>query len=228
IEEVAAFVKKFPGLGPEVAMHHFSILAKAKLGREEHQDRGIHDERDPESMLTEMISVHMANVAVGGISTYMNHLLFENSQITEAELARSTRQFVDDESKEKRNACQVRYSLILGHHANEHEREILERMGTIQIHHGSAGSSMVARYMATLHTFSVVDFFIASHMALEGARHFGAIHDMSDFVQELEPLTSEQRSGRIKEKMLTGGLPTFGHPEIAAAGRGHHVAPQPR
>ena len=33
IEEVAAFVKKFPGLGPEVAIHHFSILAKAKLGR---------------------------------------------------------------------------------------------------------------------------------------------------------------------------------------------------
>jgi hypothetical protein len=37
IEDGAAFVKKFPGLGPEVAMHHFSILAKAKLGREEHQ-----------------------------------------------------------------------------------------------------------------------------------------------------------------------------------------------
>ena len=228
IEDVAAFVKRFPGLGPEVAMHHFSILAKAKLGREEHQDRGMHDERDPESMLVEMISVHLANVAVGGISTYMNHLLFDNPQITEAELAKSTRQFIDDESKEKRNAFQVSYSLILGHHANEHEREILERMGTIQIHHGSAGSSMVARYMATLHTFSVADFFIASQMALDGARHFGAIHDMSDFVQELEPLTSEQRSERIKEKMLTGGLPTFGHPEIAAAGRGNQVQQDPR
>jgi len=228
IEDVAAFVKRFPGLGPEVAMHHFSILAKAKLGREEHQDRGMHDERDPESMLIEMISVHMANVAVGGISTYMNHLLFDNAQISEAELAKSTRQFIDDESKEKRNAFQVSYSLILGHHANDHEREILERMGTIQIHHGSAGSSMVARYMATLHTFSVADFFIASQMALDGARHFGAIHDMSDFVQELESLTSEQRSERIKEKMLTGGLPTFGHPEIAAAGRGNQVQQDPR
>ena len=228
IDDVATFVKKFPGLGPEVAMHHFSILAKAKLGREEHQDRGMHDERDPESMLIEMISVHMANVAVGGISTYMNHLLFDNAQITEAELAKSTRQFIDDEAKEKRNAFQVSYSLILGHHANEHEREILERMGTIQIHHGSAGSSMVARYMATLHTFSVADFFIASQMALDGARHFGAIHDMSDFVQELESLTAEQRSERIKEKMLTGGLPTFGHPEIAAAGRGNQVQQDPR
>ena len=65
-------------------------------------------------------------------------------------------------------------------------------------------------------------------MALDGARHFGAIHDMSDFVQELEPLTPEQRSERIKEKMLTGGLPTFGHPEIAAAGRGNQVQQDPR
>lgn len=228
IEDIAAFVKRFPGLGPEVAIHHFSILGKAKLGREEHQDRGIHDERDPESLLVEMISLHMENVAVGGVSAYMNHLLLDNPQVTEAELVRSTRQFIDEESKQKGNAFQVSYSLILGHHANEHEREILERMGTIQIHHGSAGSSMVARYMATLHTFSVADFFIASQMALDGARHFGAIHDMSDFVQELEPLTAEQRGERIKEKMLTGGLPTFGHPEIAAAGRGNQVQQDPR
>src|SRR5215218_963403 len=62
IEDVAAFVKKFPGLGPEGAMHHFSILSKAKLGREEHQDRGMHDERDSESLLIDMISVHMENV----------------------------------------------------------------------------------------------------------------------------------------------------------------------
>jgi hypothetical protein len=101
-------------------------------------------------------------------------------------------------------------------------------MGTIQIHHGSAGSNMVARYMATLHSFSVEDFLIASHMALDGARHFGAIHDMSDFVQELEPLNAEQQAERIREKMLTGGLPTFGHPEISAAGRGNQVQQDPR
>src|ERR1041385_7043343 len=228
IEDVAAFVKQFPGLGPEVAMHHFLILHKAKLGREERQDRGIHDERNPESLLIEMITLHMENVAIGGISAYMNHLLLDNPQITEAELVRSTRQFMDEESKQKRNAFQVSYSLILGHHANEHEREILERMGTIQIHHGSAGSSMGARYMATLHTFSVADFFIASQMALDGARHFGAIHDMSDFVQELEPLGPEDRAERIREKMLGGGLPTFGHPEISAAGRGNQVQQDPR
>ena len=228
VEEIAAFVKKFPGLGPEVAMHHFAILDKAGLGRQEHQDRGLHDERDPESLLIEMIAVHMLNVAVGGASAYMNCLLMNNPQFSESQLATATREFIEEERKQKCNAFQVSYSLILGRHANEHERVILERMGTIQIHHGSAGSNMVARYMATLHTFSVIDFFIASQMALDGARHFGAIHDMSDFVQELEPLTPEQRGERIKEKMLTGGLPTFGHPEIAAAGRGNQVQQDPR
>ena len=228
IEDVAAFVKKFPGLGPEVAMHHFSILSKAKLGRHETGDRGVHDERDPESLLVEMIAVHMENVAVGGVSAFMNYLLMNNAQSTQNDLVQATRQFIDEEVTQKSNAFQVSYSLILGHHANDHERSILERMGTIQIHHGSAGSSMVARYMATLHTFSVADFFIASQMALDGARHFGAIHDMSDFVQELEPLTPERRAERIREKMLGGGLPTFGHPEIAAAGRGNQVQQDPR
>jgi len=228
IEDIAKFVKRYPGLGPEVAIHHFAILDKAQLGREEHQDRGMHDERDSESLLIEMIAVHMKNVAIGGVSAYMNHRLLDKPSSSERDLVTATEQFLDEERKQKHNAFQVSYSLILGHHANEHEREILERMGTIQIHHGSAGSSMVARYMATLHTFSVIDFFIASHMALDGARHFGAIHDMSDFVQELEPLNEEQRSKRIREKMLTGGLPTFGHPEIAAAGRGNQVQQDPR
>ena len=188
----------------------------------------MHDERDPESLIVEMISVHMGNVAVGGISTYMNYLLMNNSQLSEKDLANATRKFIDEEVSRKSTAFQVSYSLILGHHANEHEQLILERMGTIQIHHGSAGSNMVARYMATLHTFSVEDFFIASHMAMDGARHFGAIHDMSDFVQELEPLNAEERAQRIREKMLTGGLPTFGHPEISAAGRGNQVQQDPR
>ena len=228
IQDVAAFVKQYPGLGPEVSMHHFSILSKAKLGRQETEDKGVHDDRDPELLLDEMIAVHMGNVAVGGVSAYMNYLLLKNPQTSENDLVVATKQFTDEEVKQERNAFQVGYSLILGHHANEHERLILERMGTIQIHHGSAGSSMVARYMATLHTFSVADFFIASHMALDGARHFGAIHDMSDFVQELEPLAPKQRAERIREKMLGGGLPTFGHPEIAAAGRGNQVQQDPR
>ncbi|HEY3582103.1 MAG TPA: citrate/2-methylcitrate synthase [Pyrinomonadaceae bacterium] len=223
---VAAFVKKYPGLGPEVAMQHIATLRKARVGRPEAS--GIHDERDPGELLQDMIACHMENVAVGGVSAYMNYLVEANPQSTESELAAATGEFIAAEVAQGKNAFSVSYSLILGRHANEHECLILERMGTIQIHHGSAGSNMVARYMATLHTLSVSDFFTASQMALDGARHFGAIHDMSDFVNELEPLSVEDRAARIREKMLTGGLPTFGHPEIAAAGRGNQVQQDPR
>src|SRR5690242_16455807 len=114
IEEIAAFVKRYPGLGPEVAMHHFAILDKAKLGREEHQDRGMHDERDSESLLIEMIAVHMKNVAVGGVSAYMNHRLMDNPAATESDLVKTTEQFIENERAQKRNAFQVSYSLILG------------------------------------------------------------------------------------------------------------------
>jgi hypothetical protein len=228
IDQVAGFVEKFPGLGPEMAMQHFTILGKASRGRHEQQGRGVNDDRDPMSLLFEMIAVHMENVAVGGVSSYMNYVLMANPQLSGGELAASARQFIEAEIADGRDAFEVSYSLILGHHANDHEQLILKRMGTIQIHHGSAGSNMVARYMATLHTLSVSDFFNASQMAMDGARHFGAIHEMSDFVMELEPLTVEQRAERIREKMLGGGLPTFGHPEIAAAGRGNQVQQDPR
>lgn len=228
IEEIAGFVKKYPGLGPEVAIQHFAALEKARLGRDEHQDHGVHDDRDAVSLLVEMIALHMRNVAVGGVSAYLNYVLMNNEHMTDAQLAASANKFIAVEVGQGRNAFQLSYSLILGRHANEHERLILERMGTIQIHHGSAGSSMVARYMATLHTLSVSDFFIASQMALDGARHFGAIHDMSDFVQELEALPADKRAERIRQKMLGGGLPTFGHPEISAAGRGNQVQQDPR
>ncbi len=228
LEELASFVKRYPGLGPEVAIQHMAALEKARLARDEPQDHGVHDERDPVSLLMEMISLHMQNVAVGGVSAYLNYVLAANPAATERDLAAAANEFIAAEVAEGRNAFQISYSLILGRHANEHERLILERMGTIQIHHGSAGSSMVARYMATLHTLSVSDFFVASQMALDGARHFGAIHDMSDFVQELEALPAEQRAERIRQKMLGGGLPTFGHPEISAAGRGNQVQQDPR
>ncbi|HEX5964405.1 MAG TPA: citrate/2-methylcitrate synthase [Pyrinomonadaceae bacterium] len=228
IKELAEFVAKYPGLGPEVAIQHFAALGKARLGKQEQQDHGVHDDRDPVALLVEMITLHMQNVAVGGVSAYMNYLVMNNPLITESGLAQSAGEFIAAEVAEGRNAFQISYSLILGRHANEHERLILERMGTIQIHHGSAGSSMVARYMATLHTLSVSDFFVASQMALDGARHFGAIHDMSDFVQELESLPADQRADRIRQKMLGGGLPTFGHPEISAAGRGNQVQQDPR
>ena len=64
--------------------------------------------------------------------------------------------------------------------------------------------------------------------ALDGARHFGAIHDMTQFMNELEQLTPEKRDKVIGGRVLRGDLPTFGHPEIAAAGRGQEIQQDPR
>jgi hypothetical protein len=90
IDQMAAFVKKFPRLGPEVAMQHFLILRKARLGKRAPGESGIHDERDPGSLLREMIECHMENVAVGGVSAYMNYLLDENPQFNDSDLAAQT------------------------------------------------------------------------------------------------------------------------------------------
>jgi len=122
----------------------------------------------------------------------------------------------------------VAYSLLIGHHANDTESTILEKMGLIQTHHGSAGSNMVARYAATLHTEHVSDFLSEAHMTLDGGRHFGAIHDMTHFINELEHVPEDEREEFIKTRLLGGGLPTFGHPEIAAAGRSNEIQQDPR
>jgi citrate synthase len=87
---------------------------------------------------------------------------------------------------------------------------------------------MVARYLATLHTRSISDLFTASQMALDCGRHFGAISDMTDFVRDLERTPESERDNVIRGRILKGNLPTFGHPEIAAAGRENHLEMDPR
>ena len=57
----------------------------------------------------------------------------DNPQITQDELVRSTRQFIDEEAKQKKNAFQVSYSLILGHHANEHEARLVELAAVLEV-----------------------------------------------------------------------------------------------
>ena len=69
--------------------------------------------------------------------------------------------------------------------------------------------------MHHLYAGAVSDFFVASQMALDGDRHFGAIHDMTAFINEIEPLDTEARETAIRERMRTA-LPTFGHSMIAA------------
>jgi citrate synthase len=87
---------------------------------------------------------------------------------------------------------------------------------------------MVARYFASLHTRSVSDLFTAGQMTLDCGRHFGAISDMTDFVRVLERTPFSKRDDAIRDRILKGNLPTFGHPEISAAGRDNRLEADPR
>jgi hypothetical protein len=231
---VTDLVARYPGQGPEVAVQYFSALRKAKRRLCGLSDRGLNDERRPGALLAEMIKTHMENVALGGISMYANSLLAVRPELSAADLARETAGFIAAERRRaggaagRRNAFEISYGLLLGRSPSAIECRILEQMGAIQTHHGSAGSNMVARYLATLHAGSVSDFFVASQMVMDSARHFGAIHDMTAFIKRLEPLSAEERDALIRHGVLGGGLPTFGHPEITAAGRSGEVEQDPR
>ena len=228
LDQVANFVQTFPESGPELAIQHFSTLRKANRAKHRIPDHGLNDKRRQGNLLLEMIRTHIENVAVGVMSTYMRGILGKNPNLTVEQLARQTDALIAAEERAGKTAFQTCYSLLLGHRANEVENKALERMGIIQTHHGSAGSNMVARYMATLHTPSVSDFLNAAHMNLDGDRHFGAIHDMTHFINALEQLPLEKREAAIQNEVLGGGIPTFGHPEIAAAGRFDEIQQDPR
>ena len=228
IEQIANFVQTFPELGPELALQYFSTLRKANRAKNRIPERGLNDERREGRLLLQMIGTHMENVAVGAIAAYMRGLLDRNANLTPEQLVHHTDALITEEESAGKTAFQTCYSLLLGRRANEVENKAMERMGIIQTHHGSAGSNMVARYMATLHTPSVSDFLTAAHMNLDGDRHFGAIHDMTHFINALEQLAPESREAAIRNEVLGGGIPTFGHPEIAAAGRVDEIQQDPR
>jgi citrate synthase len=141
-------------------------------------------------------------------------------------LLRKTNQFV--ENTFHGDPFRAVFSLLLRHKATLYEARILENLGVIQIHHGSAGSNMVARYLASLHTKSASDIFAAGQMTLDSARHFGAITAMTEFVGQLESASPAHRDALIRQRAMEGNLPTFGHPEIAAAGRANRIEIDPR
>jgi citrate synthase len=228
IDLVARFLREFPCVSPELSVQHLSVRRKAQQEQEPHEDHGINEDRDPELLLREMIAVHMENVAIGVVSAYMAKLQTEDRALSANNLADAATQFIHVERERGRNAFQTSYSLLLGRHANDAETLVMEKLGSLQVHHGSAGSNMVARYMTTLHTLSVSDFFGAAQMAMEGARHFGAIRDITFLIQKLEGLSADERAKLIRDRLLGGGLPGFGHPEISAAGRSNHVQQDPR
>ena len=223
VNQVAEFAKAFPEAGPEAAIQHFSTLRKLGVPNQ----KGIGGTREPDSLLLELIETHMENVAVGAVSAYMRHQLRENPALHPQVLAMRATDLITDYQKSGKTAFQTCYSLLLGREASDVEANILEWMGVIQIHHGSAGSNVVARYLATLHTGTVSDFFVAAQMALDGNRHFGAIHDMTTFINQIESLDADALEAAIHERMQAA-LPTFGHPEIAAAGRADEIQQDPR
>ncbi|RKU06358.1 hypothetical protein C6503_26040 [Candidatus Poribacteria bacterium] len=223
INQVAEFAKAFPEAGPEAAIQHFSTLRKLGVPNQQ----GINSTREPDSLLLELIETHMENVAVGTVSAYMRHQLRENPALHPQVLAMRATDLITEYEKNRKTAFQTCYSLLLGREASTVEADILERMGVIQTHHGSAGSNVVARYLATLHTGAVSDFFVAAQMALDGDRHFGAIHDMTTFINQIESLDADALEKAIYERMQSA-LPTFGHPEIAAAGRADEIQQDPR
>jgi hypothetical protein len=51
---------------------------------------------------------------------------------------------------------------------------------------------------------------------------------MTDFVRLLEKTSEAKRDDTIRARILKGNLPTFGHPEISAAGRDNHMEADPR
>ena len=225
---VAEFMKAFSQAGPEIAIQHVAMLHKAEYSKKQRQPRGFDDHRNSGYFLIRKIHVHMMNVAVGGMSTYMRYLLDDSPNLSEQELAEETCNFIEQHKEEGKTAFETCYSLLLGRKANDVETKILERMGIIQTHHGSAASNVVARYMSTLHAVTISDFFSASQMILDGKRHFGAIHDMTAFIKELEEIPEADQVRIVREKVMMGGLPTFGHPEISAAGRGNQIQQDPR
>lgn len=211
---IAAFMKDYPNASPDIVMQYWASRRKAerKVGQ-------VNSSRPPDQLLAEMIETHMENVAVAGVASYMRGL-------KPADRVRGTARFI--RSVGSSDPFRVVFSLLLRRVANKDEARILGQLGAIQVHHGSAGSNMVARYFATLHTRSISDLFTASQMALDCGRHFGAISDMTDFVHILEKTPKAKRDDVIRGRILKGGLPTFGHPEISAAGRDNHLEADPR
>ena len=208
---LAKFMKSFPSARADVAMQYMSAMRKAS----EHA-RPLHPSRPSAAALSDMITIHMENVAAAAGASSMR------AGARPRDVVRLL------ESVPHGDWLPSIFSLLLRRRVDTTEARILENLGAIQIHHGSAGSNMVARYLASLHTRSVSDLFTAAQMALDCARHFGAITDLTDFVAELCRVRAAQRDGLIRQRVTQGTLPAFGHPEIAAAGRSNSIEVDPR
>jgi citrate synthase len=221
LSPVANFMKAYPNAAADASIQYMASIRKATA-----DVRPVNRSRPVADLLLDLLRVHLENTAVAACSSYMRFLLACQPNKSAGALVRQTRRFL--KSVPPGDPFWIIFSLLLRQNVNAAEAGILENLGTIQIHHGSAGSNMVARYFATLHTRSASDLFLAGQMALDCARHFGAITDLTEFIARLEPAPPERRDELIRERAVEGGLPTFGHPEIAAAGRTNRIEIDPR
>lgn len=217
---LARFMKTFPGATTDVSTQYMSVMRKTSGKQPEVRSRPAPD------LLRDLVYIHMENCVAGACSSYMRSLLSRRRAMTSTTMLRQTRRFL--ESLDPMDPFQTIFSLLLRRTVNATEVRILQTLGTIQIHHGSAGSNMVARYLSSLHTKALGDLFTAAQMTLDCARHFGAITDMTEFVSQLERVTARRQDELIRERIMTGGLPTFGHPEISLAGRENRMELDPR
>ncbi|HYR83414.1 MAG TPA: citrate/2-methylcitrate synthase [Terriglobia bacterium] len=217
---LAKFMKAFPNAPADTSMQYMSSIRKATKDLE-----AVNASRSSASLLRDLIRVHLENAAVGACSSYMRALLGRRPSTSAGALVRQTERFLESTRGDPFRAI---FSLLLRRKVNPIEAGILQNLGTIQIHHGSAGSNMVARYFASLHAKSTSDLFTAAQMALDCARHFGAITDLTELVGQLEHASPGRRDELIRQRAAGGNLPAFGHPEIAAAGRAGCIELDPR
>jgi citrate synthase len=218
---LAKFMAAYPHAGPDLSMQYMAAIRKASG-----EVQAINPSVPAERLLRSLIAVHLENAAVGACSSYMRFLLGRRPGASAGQLLSRTKALL--ESVPRADPFRTVFSLLLRRRATSPEAAILQNLGTIQIHHGSAGSNMVARYLASLHTRSVSDLFSAGQMTLDCARHFGAITDLTEFVAELEHSSPSRRDPLIRQRALCGNLPAFGHPEIASAGRNDLIELDPR
>lgn len=220
LPSLAKFMKSFPNAPADASMQYMSSIRKATEA-----SQAVNASRSSAELLRDLIRVHLENSAVGACSSYMRFLLRRRPTTSAVALLRQTKLFLESTGRDPFRAI---FSLLLRRKANATEVGILQNLGTIQIHHGSAGSNMVARYFAALYTKSASDLFTAGQMALDCARHFGAITDLTEFVAQLEHALPGRRDELIRQRAFGGNLPSFGHPEIAAAGRTGCIELDPR
>jgi citrate synthase len=218
---IAEFTKTFPDAAPDASMQYLASLRKATKDL-----CAVNTSRANGDLLRDLLRLHLENSAAGACSSYMRFLLGRRPEASAGALQRQTKLFL--ESSRQTGPFRTIFSLLLRRHVNSTESGILETNGAIQIHHGSAGSNMVARYFATLHTRSASDVFSAGQMALDCGRHFGAITDLTEFVESLQRAPAGRRDELIRQRTMEGRLPAFGHPEIAAAGRANRIEFDPR